>query len=162
MATLLEDQIAGDEVPCLLLPIANGQLLVPTVTIAEMMAYRSPQPPPVEQETPEWFLGYLPWRGLTIPMLSFEVIIGQHLAKIGDHSQIAVFNNTGVNANLPFLAIPTTGIPHRSRITSEGILELTDVSPKPYEVMHVDITGEKAIIPDISKLQHACVEVMGL
>lgn len=161
MDTLLEHEIAGDEVPCLLLPIANGQLLLPTFTIAEMIHYRSPLQK-VGQEKPKWFLGDLPWRGLTIPMLSFEVITGHNSPKIDNGSQIAIFNNPDINAKLPFFAIPTTGIPHLSRITPEGILELTNDDLKPYETMRVDIAGDQAIIPNISALLDACIELMGL
>lgn len=161
MSTPPEHQFTDGEVPCLLLPVTFGQLLLPTVTIAEMMPYQSPQPK--TQKTPPWFLGDLFWRGLTIPLVSFEQMTGRDSAAVGDDSQVAVFNHTGVNDQLPFLAIPTTGIPRLSRITSEEIVALTKVEVKPYEIMHVSISGgEAAIIPDVSALESACVELLGL
>ena len=160
MDTLLEHQVDSNEVPCLLIPMANSQLLLPTVTIAEMIPYQSPQKK-ADPEMPQWFLGYLPWRGLTVPMLSFERITGQDSPEIDGSSQISVFNNTGVSAQLPFLAIPTTGIPHLSRITPERIIK-TDIEPKPYEIMCVSIADEEAIIPDVSALEHSCADLLGL
>jgi chemosensory pili system protein ChpC len=132
----------------------------PTFAIAEMIPYRSPQQKVDQEEKPKWFLGNLLWRGLTIPMLSFEVITGHNAPIISSDSQIAVFNNADINIQLPFLAIPVTGIPRLNRITQEGILELTKEDLKPYEIMRVDVAGETAVIPNISALLNACVELM--
>lgn len=119
----LEPQVIGDEVHCLLIPIVNGQLLLPTVTVAEMIPYRSPQLK-TDQQMPEWFLGDLSWRGLTVPMLCFENITGQSLPESETYNQVAILNNTGVNPKLPFFAIPATGIPHLSRITPDEMPEV--------------------------------------
>jgi len=65
----------SDEIPSLLLPIADGKLLLPTVSVAEMLPYKSPQKPKVESaigEIPEWYIGDLIWRGIMVPMISFE------------------------------------------------------------------------------------------
>ena len=75
--------------------------------------------------------------------------------------QISIFNNTGVNTQLPFFAIPTTGIPHLSRISPETI-KAVKTEPGPYETMHVNIDGGVAVIPDISSLERACVEALNL
>ena len=160
MDTSLEQQFVGNEVPCLIIPVDNGQLVLPTVTVAEMIPYRQPQRH-AGQDAPTWFLGRLPWRGLTVPLLSFEAINGLDAPAIQASSQISIFNNTGVNAQLPFLAIPTTGIPHLSRITPESI-KATETETRPYETMHVNIDGGVAVIPDISSLERACSEFLGL
>ena len=161
MDTLLDHQISGNELSCLLLPIADSQLLLPTFTVAEMIPYR-PLQPKAGREMAEWFLGNLPWRGLAVPILSFEKITGHELPPVNVNSQISIFNNTGVNERLPFLGIPTTGIPHLSRITREGIHVAVNVDLKPYEIMHVDIADGEAVIPDVSALEHACADLLGL
>ena len=161
MNMLLGDKVDGNEVPCLLLPITKDRLLLPTVTIAEMIPYRPPQSK-LKEEAPDWFLGELLWRGLIIPMLSFEKISGREQSPVNQNSQIAIFNNTGVSAQLPFFAISTTGIPRLSRITPDGIQPNENNSPNNYEIMQVDIDGQRAIIPNVPALERACVELLHL
>ena len=163
MEALSEDEITVGEVSCFLLPINNGQLLLPTFSVAEIITLDPNQPdqqpkPRLGQEMPEWFVGDLPWRGLIIPMLSFEVITGRKSAT-SENSKVAVLNKVDSDLPLSFFAISITGIPHRSRINPEGIAELNDIDPKPYEVMHVGVGDEKAIIPDVSALQNACMRL---
>ena len=155
------NKVDGNEVPCLLLPVTENRLLLPTVTVAEMIPYRPPQSK-LKQKVPDWFLGELLWRGLTIPMLSFEKISGRQPSPVNQNGQIAIFNNTGVSEQLPFLAISTTGIPHLSRITPEGIQSSQNNHPNNYEIMHVDIDGQQAIIPNVPALERACIELLHL
>jgi len=108
----------SDEIPSLLLPIADGKLLLPTVSVAEMLPYKSPQKPKVESaigEIPEWYIGDLIWRGIMVPMISFEVANGEAMPTIKPTSQIAVLNSTANYSQLPFICFPTQGIPRLSR-----------------------------------------------
>ena len=161
MSMVLGNKVDSNEVACLLLPITGNRLLLPTVTVAEMIPYRPPQSK-LKQEVPDWFLGELLWRGLTIPMLSFEKISGREQSPVNKNSQIAIFNNTGINAQLPFFAISTTGIPHLNRVTPDGIKRNENDHPNNYEIMRVDIDGQQAVIPNVSALEQACVELLHL
>ncbi len=152
MDTPLLDDSNTSEIPSLLIPMADSQLIVPTVTVAEMMPYQSPI---VQPNVPGWYLGNLLWRGLQIPMISFEAINGGSIAGVQPTSQITIFNNTGVSDKLPFICIPTQGIPRLSRVTAPEITQLHDVPHNPYETMRVSVAGEPAILPDLGGLEHA-------
>ncbi|MBX2808298.1 MAG: chemotaxis protein CheW [Cellvibrionaceae bacterium] len=153
-----------NEIPSLLIPMVEGQLLLPTVSVAEMIPYQTPQPSPslAGKNQPPWYLGELSWRGVTVPMLSYEAINGGVTAEVQATSQVAILNNTGVSEQLPFIAMLTQGIPHLSRVVATEISENTDTPVKDYDQMQVFIAGEQAIVPNISRLERACIDLLGL
>ena len=152
-----------DEIPSLLVPMANAKLVLPTVSVAEMIPYQAPQAcqTVVFDTIPDWYLGNLNWRGVSVPMLSYEQLNGEPAPKILPHSQILILNNTGVDTQLPFLCMPTQGIPRLSRIAVNEISENADAFIKEYDQMHVYVAGEQAIIPDVSKLERTCASMLG-
>src|SRR5690606_17619224 len=95
-------------IPCMMIPIKGQTLVVPKVSIAEM-AQVAPIFP--DNSGPDWFLGYYSWRDGRVPLVSFEKLNGESVAGINPNGQIAVLNNTGVREDVPFIAIPTQGIP---------------------------------------------------
>ncbi len=150
--------IAGNkDIPSLLLPIVDYQLIVPTVTVAEMMPYREP----VLKDGVDWYIGDLPWRGLMVPVVSFEALLGQPLGDIQPNSQLAVFNNTGLHKDLPFFAMVTQGIPRLSRITNSDIQQIKEPEP-PYCKMIVTLDGERALLPDVTAVEKKCCQYLGL
>lgn len=144
------------EIPSLLLPLHGRLLLVPTVTVAEMVPmgpYRD------VADGPDWFLGYFPWRGCDVPLLSFELLNGETDTPVVAKGRIAVLNNTGVSEDLPFIAIPTVGIPRMSRISADDIKEDTNTPKKPYELMRVTVGVEELAIPDVSALERSYLQL---
>src|SRR5690606_40453141 len=53
----------------LLLPLADRTLLLPNVAVAELIAYQTPQE---IAHAPDWLLGRIIWRDLSLPLVSFE------------------------------------------------------------------------------------------
>ncbi|GLS27040.1 chemotaxis protein CheW [Marinibactrum halimedae] len=152
---LLEFQ-SVEVLPSLLLPIAEGNLVVPNVTVAEMVPWSDP----IEAQGPDWLLGYFPWRNIELPLLSFEAINGGENPGRHPRSRIAVLNCTGVSSDLAFIALLTQGIPRIARVEREQIAE-GDVTPKPFELMHVRIAAEDAIIPNVAALEEAVLNLPG-
>lgn len=144
-----------EEIPCLLLPLHGRTLLVPTVTVAEMVPMA---PFHDEPETPDWFLGYFPWRGRQVPLLSFELLAGETEAEVVSKGRVAVLNNTGVSDELPFVAIPTLGLPRMSRVAAEDIKEDTETPKRPFELMRVKIGLEEMAIPDVTALERTYLD----
>jgi len=62
------------EVPSLLIPLAHSQLLVPTVTVAEMIPFQWPDH---DSEAPDWYLGNIMWREQSVPLVCYEVLNGE-------------------------------------------------------------------------------------
>ncbi len=149
-ATPTLENFSQQDVTSLMVPLAERVLLLPTVSVAEMAAYRAPAP---VDDTPEWFLGFFDWRGIKVPLLSFEVLNGETYPGTKATSRVAVLNSTGSSDALPFIAIVTQGIPRLARVTPEEISQDEAATAKPYERLHVSLAGEKAVIPDVTALE---------
>lgn len=151
----IEDRNAV-EVTSLLIPLASRQLLVPTVSIAEIVPFRKPEQDP---ETPDWYLGDIIWREERTPLVSYEAMCGEAMPPYNAQCRIAVLNNTGVDESLPFLAIATQGIPRLSRVKADEIHPLESVERKKhFDLMHASLGGESVVIPDVTALQQAFLD----
>lgn len=142
------------DVPSMLLPVQDKLLLLPGVAVAEIVNYSYPDCP---ADAPDWFLGYIEWRKLSVPLLSFELLNGQSMPGSARAPRIAVINNTGVNDDVPFIAIVMQGIPRLMRIMSQDIAEVEDASLASAELAAMSIAGsaETVVIPDVSVLERA-------
>lgn len=145
----------ANEVASLLIPITGRLLLLPTVTVAEMVPFAEPLHNP---NTPDWHLGEISWREHQIPLISFELINGESKPMYSSSCRIAILNNTGVNEKLPFLAIATQGIPRLSRVKADEIQEIEGQQLKHYELMAVNHAGESVIIPNVSGLEQTLID----
>jgi len=145
------------EVASLLIPMNGNHLLIPNVTVAEIV--------PVSQVTPvlrspDWYLGNCRWREQTVPLLAYEVLNGDEKPFVNARSRFAVLNTTGLDDSLPFIAVLTQGLPRLARVTDEEITKRDDIDTKRFELMHVSWAGEEAVIPDISKVESFFLEYL--
>lgn len=147
---------SGNDIPSMLLQLVEGSLLVPTVTVAEMAPI---QPFDIIPNTPDWFLGYYPWRNVRVPVLSYETMNMKSSPKIGARGRVAVLNNTGLSERVPFIGLLIQDIPRMVRVEEPDIVENTEVAKSHYDLMSVKIGTEAAVVPDIEAIEHA---VMGL
>ncbi|MBR9912224.1 MAG: chemotaxis protein CheW [Gammaproteobacteria bacterium] len=147
-------QPAPESLPGLMIPLASRVLLVPTVAVAEIVAYLEPLP---VDPAPAWLLGDFPWRGQRVPLLSLELLSGEPAPPLQATTRVAVFNNTGVSTDLPFIAIATEGIPKLVQV-SEQDLQASDNGPRSFESARLVWQGEELVIPDLSALERACLD----
>lgn len=151
-------QIKDQDIPCMLMPMLRHVLLVPTTTIAEMSTVKPLQS--IGQETPPWLLGLYEWRGVNVPVISIEAINGERVIPLNPQGRIAVLNNTGVNKDLPFIAIHTQGIPRMTRVSEEDITEDDSRPRRPFDTMAVKVGMEEFYIPDITAIEMAYLSYM--
>ena len=79
----LTNDTTKESLACLLIPIQGGRMVLPNVTVAELIPFQSPEPAPNAQE---WLLGTLEWRGTMIPVISFEEFSGAKKRPISSRS----------------------------------------------------------------------------
>ncbi|GAA5524317.1 hypothetical protein Maes01_00872 [Microbulbifer aestuariivivens] len=142
------------EVSSLLLPLADGQLLVPVDTLVEVIGVQAPLS---VYGAPDWYLGELKWREQRLPLVSFEVLRGSSLAMGGDSGRIAVLNTGNAEGGLPFVALMLRGTPRLVRVVQSDLAGRNQ-SCKSGELMHVALSGEEAVIPDLQALETACLQ----
>lgn len=144
---------------CVLIPMNNRQLLLPNVSIAEVVDNDASLS---GGDGPEWLAGYLQWRGLTLPVISYEGANEQE-AVIPDagRGRIAVLNTIGPNHDrLPFLAMVTRGIPSQARLLPDQVQGGEETDQGPADLMQVELEGETVWIPNLEYLEKLGIEAL--
>lgn len=150
-------QSALQEVASLLIPLHGQSMLLPNVTVAEIVPVSQVQQ---VQDAPSWYLGNCLWRELTVPLLSLEALNGEQMPGINTRSRFAVLNTTGVHEHLPFIALLTQGLPRLARVSEDEISEREDTRRGDYDLMQVSWAGEQAVIPNINAIEHTFLEYL--
>lgn len=141
---------------CVMIPVGERQLLLPNVSIAEVVDYASND---AGAGAPDWLAGHLEWRGLSLPVISYDAANGGTLTIPGDNrGRIVVLNAiSDTNRKLGFMALITQGIPSQVRITEDHIKQLEGENG-PADLMQVDVDGEAAWIPNLDYLESLASE----
>ena len=139
-----------NEVASLLIPTLLGKpLLLPNVSVAEIV----PLPEiVVEEKSPGWHLGEVPWRGVHINIISLEALNGEVLQEPSRETHMAVFNGFKNSKKMPFYAIMVQGIPRLVRVFPEEIGKADGELGEAQE-MHVLINGEPAVMPNLDYIE---------
>lgn len=140
------------EVASLLVPIVDKLLLMPNVTVAEIVPVAQVLP---VANSPEWLLGEFPWRELKLPLISYEMLNGHAKPGINSRCRIAVLNTTDEANDVGFVAILTQGLPRLARVTPDEIVESKDAPTDNYDEMAISWSGELASIPAIARIEQA-------
>ena len=157
MSAEIVTQDGVNEVASLLLPLHDKQLILPNVTVAEIIPYRAPTS---ISDNADWLLGQLEWRNIHIPVISYELINGGSAPPI-EGARLAVINGTGVKRNLTFYAILIQGIPRLAHITEDDIVSVEAMHSGPYDQMAVSLSGEQAMIPDLEMIENELLRYIG-
>lgn len=145
------------EVASLLIPLQGQSILLPNVTVAEIIPS---SPVQTIENSPLWYLGNFQWRELTVPLLSLEALNSEAVPAIHARARFAVLNTTGLHSDLPFIAILTQGLPRLARVNEDEIGVREDAENRPYDLMHVSWAGEYTLIPDITAMEQTFLEYL--
>ncbi len=137
------------ELACVLIPLEQGQLLLPSVCVAEIMPWRRIK---VLPEAPEWCLGLLGWRGETVPVVRFE-----HLNRPAGEGRkpgrcLVVMNRTEGGA-VPFYALAAENLPRLVQLSEADLGDEDGDEPGAAEARLVRVGAETASIPSLSYLE---------
>lgn len=141
---------------CVMIPMNGRQLLLPNVSIAEVVDLSSTQAP---TDGPEWLAGKLEWRGLDLPVISYDGANGGEVTTSGGtRGRIVVLNTiSDHHKTIPFMALVTQGIPSQTRLNEDQIKRIEgDLGSA--DLMQVDVDGETAFIPDLGFLESLALE----
>ena len=141
---------------CVMIPMRGRQLLLPNVSVAEVVDFSSIN---TEAGANDWLVGYLEWRGQRLPVLSYDAANGGE-SSVPGHSRgrIVVLNTIGDNhSRLPFIALVTQGIPSQTRLSENQIRKL-DGETGPADLMQVEVDGDSAWIPNLEYLEKLALQ----
>jgi chemosensory pili system protein ChpC len=143
---------ALDELYSLLVPLAEGRLVVPRACIAEVAGYS--QPETINGAQP-WLLGKMDWNGRSIPLASFEGACGEAMPRTGPRSRVVVFRTMTDTLRSGFYGLVTQGFPQLVRV-NPGVLSPDAVSDWPVDspiLCRVRMVNQRPLIPDLERLE---------
>lgn len=146
--------------PTFIVPLQKSNLLVPKVTVAEVIPY---EPLQRVQGSPDWFLGMLGWRGVQVPVVSFEMLtvarVSFSLVSVSSAS-LVVLKAVGGRPELPFFAIVAQTPPRLVQIAENELFE-TGEPHESTELQRVHYAKELVSIPDLDFIETDIMSVMG-
>ncbi len=137
-----------DEVASLLIPMVGRPMLLPNVAVAEIVPWEEPEK---QDNAPEWFLGYVSWRGVDVPLVSLELMNDTDVDEAYSGHRIAVLNGVG-STKKEFYAVSVQGLPRLIRVFGEEVSGDEQLSEPAYD-MNVLVSGERAMIPDLDYVE---------
>jgi len=136
------------EMSCVLIPLEQGQLLLPSVCVAEIIPWRRIK---VLPDAPDWCLGLLGWRGEAVPVIRFEHVNEPATDGRRAGRSLVVMNRTGGGA-VRFYALAVDGLPRLVQL-AESDLSDQDDEPGPAEARIVRVGAERASIPSLAYVE---------
>ncbi len=133
----------------LMLPIETFTLLLPSTMVAEVVGLNGLSPVPAAKP---WTLGILAWRGLQVPVISFEALADRPSARPKLRSRIVVCYPLPGRPARDFLGILSSNDP-QSRLVAETDLEETgEVPTHPCVAQFARLKDTEIALPDIEAL----------
>lgn len=145
-------RLALQEVPstlnCLLMPVSGQIIILPNVCVAEVKSFKVPAQP---QTNSPWLLGLTQWRGLDIPMVSFEKMFLDRPTPFGPMSRLLVVNGI-FGLGLDFWAMPILGLPKLLKV-KEADVSLADQALQAGQKALIKTEYGTALLPDLSFIE---------
>ena len=137
-----------NELSCVVIPASGRQLLLPNVCVAEIMPWRRIK---LLDDGPAWCLGYMGWRGLTLPVV--------HYAGFTDDTRLnhtprclVVMNRARTERGVEFYALVADALPRMVQLVEEDLTteggQLGNA-----DAMNVSFGTEAATIPDLEYVE---------
>jgi chemosensory pili system protein ChpC len=149
------------EVRSVLIPLADRQLLLPNAVVAEVMGFQSPEP---VEGAPEWFLGNMVWRGIIIPVISFEAMQGGEVVMPGHRGRITIMNALENHPRISHFGLVVQAIPSLVRVSVDNVLPGRDAetTSEPLIRQAVELDMSPVFIPDLDEVEKQIQAVVDL
>lgn len=145
------------EIYSLLVPLADGRLLVPRACVAEVIGYQSPGP---MEGAPPWYVGVVNWNARSVPLISFECACGHPVPPTSGRTRIVIFHAIGGRLDAGFFGIVSQGFPQLIRVSNDVVRPDNSRSfPERSPVLcQVRMLNETPLVPDLERLEAMIAE----
>ncbi len=138
------------ELACVIIPLADAHLLLPNVSVAEILPWRRVKP---MRDAPPWCLGLLGWRGESLPVIQFETLNGARADVAGGRGRCLLVMNRARHAKgRAFYALAAAGLPRIVHLTDDDVQNQA-VRLGPAEVASLKVGTETAVVPNLSFIE---------
>ena len=148
----------ADQIKCVLLAVNEDRIVLPNSAIAEIVPIRNIIN---VANKPGWMLGYLDWRGNSVPLVSFEALGGVRMPSLASGEvKAAVVYAIGGDKDFPFMSFLVQGAPQVVNVIESDIIENKEEIHHPAIEQKVLVKGEMASILDLEKLEKLIKHIM--
>ena len=147
-----------DQIKCVVLKINDDELLMPNASVAEIV--------PIKNiinvaNKPGWMLGYLDWRGHSVPLVSFEMMGDVRMPSLASGSvKAAVLFSIGEDSDFPYISILMQGAPSIVNVKEEEIISNKETITHPAIDDKVMIADKSYSIINLEKLETIVKKIM--
>jgi len=121
-----ESRELSEELATFVVPLQKSNILLPDATVAEIIPY---EPLQRVQDTPGWFLGLLAWRGVQVPVISFEMLTVKRasfsLVSVSSAS-LVILRALGGWQGFQYFALVAQAMPRLAKIQASELTETVD------------------------------------
>ena len=148
----------SDEIKCVIQKINGDELLMPNSSVAEIV--------PIKNiinvaNKPGWMLGYLDWRGHSVPLISFEAMGNVRMPSLASGTvKAAILFSIGEDNNFPYLSILMQDAPAVVNVKEEDIISNKEEITHPAIEDKVMMADGTYSIVNIEKLESIVKQVM--
>ncbi|HHB93269.1 MAG TPA: chemotaxis protein CheW [Thioploca sp.] len=107
-------------VRCLLIPLGDKQLLLPSAIVAEVSSYQAPTP--IDKQ-PNWLLGVFEWRNQQVPLIAIEEILAININSDNKKQRNIILYGLEASNLMPFYAFIATDIPRPLLIEEDSLID---------------------------------------
>jgi len=139
----------------IILTLKNELVVVPNAAVAEIISVQDVRE---VEASPQWMLGKARWRGVELPVVSYEAAAGDNAQAVNINTQVAVMYSVSDEIDndkkYPYIGLAMHGVPHVSTFSRDQIKtdEQAAVS-HPMVAQKVRINGAAAGILDIYAIE---------
>lgn len=150
--------MAEDQVKCVVLKINGSELLMPNAAVAEIVPIRNIIN---VANKPDWMLGYLDWRGNSVPLISFETLGGVRMPSLATGNvKAAVLFSIGEDREFPFVSILMQDSPSVVNVKESDLVTSKEDITHPAILDIVMMADGNYSIMDLEKLEGIVKQVM--
>jgi len=146
-------------IKCVILTLRSENVMIPNAAVAEIISARDTSH---VENAPDWYVGKMPWRGVDVPLVSFEAAIGHEAKGLNLNTQIAVLYAVSKDAKYPYVGLVISGVPHVSAFSKDQIItdpeSLLEAESHPMVAQKTRINGAAVSILDIDAIESMVIE----
>jgi chemotaxis signal transduction protein len=147
----MSGQVGAIGIRGVLLPLYQGQLLLPNRLMSEVIGYREPDQ--IMPGAPEWFSGVVVWRHIPVPMVNFDALLGGEDIEVGHRARIALFRTVNSDSTRPYTAFLLQSIPRLIRVDETTLEPLESGDEARFLRQRVAVGETEVWIPDLDALE---------
>jgi chemosensory pili system protein ChpC len=146
-------QQSNQLIKSIILTLKNELVVVPNAAVAEIISVQDVHQ---TEDSPRWMLGKARWRGVELPVVSYEAAGGDDAQAVKINTQVAVMYSASEDEDkkYPYIGLAMHGVPHVSTFSREQIKTDENASAEhPMVAQRVRINGAAAGILDLFAIE---------